>query len=63
MNRDVVAQRFKGLPRELLVNAFDFLQAGDIGRGLPEPLQDRIQPRVDRIDVPRGDPHFVARSE
>jgi hypothetical protein len=54
---DVVAKRFKGFARELLVDALDFLQAGDVRRGLLEPTQHGFQPGVDRIDVPGGDAH------
>ena len=32
MGDDVVAERLDGSPRERLVDAFDFLQADDVGR-------------------------------
>jgi hypothetical protein len=42
-------------------NAFDFLQADDVGRAILEPSQQVIEPLPDRVDVPGGYPHGVVR--
>src|SRR4051812_40187882 len=51
----VIAQRLERLAREAFVHRLDFLQADDIGLGLFQPGQRRLQPRLDGIDVPGGD--------
>ena len=44
-------------PRERLVDAFDFLQADDVGRAILQPGQEMVDPLPDRIDVPRRNTH------
>ena len=53
----IIAQRLERLARESLIHRLDFLQAQHIGLGLLQPGQRRLQPRLDRIDVPGGDFH------
>src|SRR5665647_531256 len=53
----VVAERLDGLPRKCLVDAFDFLQADDVGTAIPQPGQEMVEPLPDRIDVPRSNTH------
>ena len=54
---DVVAERLDGLPGKRLVDAFDFLQANNIGGAILQPGQEMIEPLPDRIDVPRRNTH------
>src|SRR5206468_5998777 len=51
----VIAEAFKRQLREILVHAFDFLEADHIRLGLLQPGQRRLQPCLDRIDVPGRD--------
>ena len=44
-------------PRERLIDAFDLLQADDVGRAILQPGQEMIEPLPDRIDVPRSNTH------
>ena len=62
---DVVAEGFKFEPGKCLVEAFDFLEADDIGRGFLEPAEHRVDAGLDGIDVPGGDFHGarLARNE
>src|SRR5258708_338278 len=53
----VVAQRFNFQPRECVIDAFDLLQADDVGCAIPEPGQQMVDPLPDRIDVPRSNTH------
>ena len=46
--------------REALVGALEFLEAGDIGGGRLQPLQQHRQPAVDAVDVEGGDAHHGA---
>src|SRR4051812_38368254 len=57
MRDDVVPKRLDCLPGKRLVEAFDFLQADDIGRAFFEPTQQMLEPLPHRIDVPRGNSH------
>jgi hypothetical protein len=57
MDRDVVAKRLKGLPREGIGLAFDLLQADDIGLALAKPCDDAIEALPDGIYVPSGYSH------
>jgi hypothetical protein len=41
----------------LFIDAFDFLETDDIGRGLLQPGEKVIQALPDRIDVPGGYAH------
>src|SRR5690606_6980879 len=59
---DVVAARFELGAGEVLIEAFDFLEADDVGPGLVEPGEDRVQARVDTVDVPGRDAHDVSPS-
>ena len=52
---DVVAERLDGLARKRLIDAFDFLQADDVGRAVLQPDHEVVEPLADRIDVPGGD--------
>ena len=53
----IVAEIFKGLAREGVIDAFDFLQHDNIGIGRLQPRECGLGPRLDRIDVPGGDFH------
>src|SRR5262249_100305 len=63
---DVVAKRLEGLARKCVIDAFGFLQANDVRLALCEPSHCRIEPLLDRVDIPGGDAHgslrFTARS-
>src|SRR5437588_5014762 len=54
---DVVAERLDLEPRKGVIDAFDFLQADDVRRALPEPAHEMLDPLSDRIDVPRSNTH------
>ncbi len=41
--------------RKLLVPAFDFLQAKDVGHGLGEEARNKPEAQADGIDIPAGD--------
>jgi hypothetical protein len=53
----VVAQRLDLKPGKRLVDAFDLLQAHDVGRAILQPGQKMVDPLPDRIDVPRSNTH------
>jgi hypothetical protein len=53
----VVAERFDRLARKGLIDAFDFLQANDIGRAVLQPAHEVVAALPDRIDVPRRNTH------
>ena len=61
MDRDIIAQSFKGFGGKLLVNALDFLETGDVGLGLFKPTDHGLNPGIDRVDVPGGDTHGGSR--
>ena len=54
---DVVAERLDLQPRKRVIDAFDFLQADDVGRAVLQPGQQMFDPLPDRIDVPGRDAH------
>ena len=49
---DIIAKRLDLQPREALIDRLDLLQAGHVGLGLFQPVQNIGQARLDRIDVP-----------
>ena len=51
VNGELVAQRFKFQPGEILVQAFNFLQTGHIGFGFLQPFQQARQARLDAVNV------------
>ncbi len=57
----VIAERLNRLARKRLIDAFDFLQADDIGRALFQPRQQGIKPLPDLIDVPGRNAHFASQ--
>src|SRR6185437_618748 len=57
---DVIAEAFELERREILGEAFDFLQADDIGLRVLQPGQQMRQPRFDRVHVPRSDFHSTS---
>src|ERR1700761_5713944 len=59
MGDDVVAERLEFEPREGVVGAFDFLQAGDVRLRLLQPRHHRFDSLPDRIDVPGRDAHAL----
>ena len=42
---------------EAFAGRLELLQAGDVGPGLIEPLQQRRQAAADAVDIESGDPH------
>ena len=60
VHRDVIAERLELEAGEGLVDAFDLLQAGDVGRGGFEPGRGRLDARLDAVDVPGGDLHGIS---
>ena len=60
---DIMARTLKAFGRKLLVDALDLLQAGHIGLCRLEPLQHRLQARIDRVHVPGGDAHRGLRRQ
>ena len=54
MGFDAVAQGFKGFAGESLVHGFDLLQAGDIGLGFGQPIQQGFGAGFDAVDVEGG---------
>jgi len=57
MGDDVIAERLNLQPRESVVDAFDFLQADNVGGALLQPGQEVLDPLPDRIDVPSSNAH------
>jgi len=47
---------------ERIVGELRLLQANDVGTALVEPRQEPRNPLLDRVDVPRGDPHVLTVS-
>jgi hypothetical protein len=58
----IIAEGFERILGKLLVGAFQFLQADDIGRSLLQPAHDGLDAAANRIHVPGGDFHFVVIS-
>jgi hypothetical protein len=50
----LIANVAKGLIGELFFDAFDFLQAQNIGLLFGQKLRDLIYPKTDRVNIPRG---------
>lgn len=48
------------LIRKVLIDAFCFLKADNVGVGVLKPAEQVRHSRVDRIDVPGGDLHLIA---
>jgi len=57
VGNDVVAESLDSLPGKRLIDAFDFLQADNIGCAILQPDQEMVEPLPDRIDVPRSNTH------
>src|SRR5437588_6717877 len=51
----IIAQTLESVAREILVHAFDFLQAHHIRLGLLQPGQRRLQPGLDGVHIPGCD--------
>ena len=58
---DVVSQALESLGWEFLVDAFNLLQTGNVRPLGLEPSQYRLQPCIDRIDVPGRNFHLRER--
>src|SRR5262245_21599669 len=55
-DRDVgKAERMERAQREVLLDAFDLLQAEEIGFHRLDEAADEIEPEPDRVDVPSGE--------
>src|SRR3569623_1577807 len=57
VRHDVVAERLDRLARKRLIDAFDLLQADEIGLALLQPCQQMIEALAHRVDVPCRDAH------
>ncbi|MGY4289280.1 hypothetical protein ACVWXO_008546 [Bradyrhizobium sp. LM2.7] len=54
VGNDVVAHGLDLQPWEGLIDAFDLLEADDVGLALPEPSEEMLDPLPDRVHVPGG---------
>ena len=55
MDSEIIAQRLDLGGGKGLVDAFEFLQADDVGCRLAEPVQEVGEPLTNRVDVPGRD--------
>src|SRR5688500_15358258 len=60
VHREVVAELLDGRRRKALVDTLDLLQADHVRRGLAQPAHEVVDARLDAVDVPGGDPHYLA---
>jgi hypothetical protein len=56
-HRDAVTQAHELVGRKVVVDDLRFLHAQDIGLGTLDPVEDGVEPRANRVDVPGGDFH------
>ncbi len=59
----VVAGGEKRHGGELVVGALGLLHGQDVDVGALQPVVDTVDPRADRVDVPRGQPHGLEPTE
>jgi hypothetical protein len=55
----MIAERFNLQARKLVIDRLDFLQAGNIGRGLLQPVLEVLDTGFDAVDVPGRDFHIA----